>query len=739
MKFSRSKGRHVPNFKRGYFVPFLDSLKNILSLPEMFNIITNDVLSKVSLKNDLKTDIFHGDFCQNHTIFKEKSSLKIVLYYDDIGITNPLGTRKRGVGMFYYTLCNIPRFLRSQDRSIHLVACADKADINEFGIQRLLKDFIDSINILQESGIEIELTNSNSSIIDATTITISKTMVLKGSLLVIVGDLLSLAGIHGFKMGFRHALKPCFLCNIDNTDLNTISAIDTCQHRTMSAYLTQCTEIENARTNEERDVLCKKFGINHRSIFTKIKNFDIFEQTALDVMHLFLEGICKKQLTLFFTSVSEGVVWDRRHSWTSICPAIAEFRYPTADEAPSSPTMVTVNGIVIIDGFPERFLDECVSVADLKQKLINEFNLNENDGRVLLYFDEFVKEYCVLRKLDSLYTAPPQKLSFEKLPNTITQVYLEAEGGTQIKTTAPAITTEAPSGENIVAATNMLLNKSSVDIVSAWENEEGEITSLDPDVDDSNSCTTKQPVKRESNEALFRQRLAKAIRNDRFQQRLKMKKSSGAQWDDRHQAAADEEKENEQDDKGNEEQDEAELEKYVKALNELFNDGIYSSNKNRFKQLIISSYHLRAKHVSNNNILFRDMIKNMPFTKTLDFVKAEFEVRTQSTVAKTSQNILKLFDKLKILYPDVDHSQMPDDTKKSFDETFDKMCSQQPNTFTVVYLKINDDEYDFYLIYSNLLKFDLTGSTIAVMCAVFLAAFYSFDLGFLTKQKPVAD
>ncbi|CAF1436665.1 unnamed protein product, partial [Didymodactylos carnosus] len=343
MKFSRSKGRNVPVWKRGYYIPFIESLKQLLSMPELVDILNNQLTTTQPATaqdlNQLQTDYHDSEFCRNHPLFSSHKSIKIILYYDEIGISNSLGTRKRTVGMFYYTLANIPRYWRSQDRCIHLLACADKCDIIEFGLDDLLSDFIDSVNILQQDGIDITVKgsqNNNNSYLTTIPTTTPTTMNLKGSLLVIVGDLLALASIHGFKCGFKHASLPCFLCKTTKDELQTISNINECSHRTMDEYLDECDQLDNCATQEEFQEFSKKFGINHRSVFTFINGFDIFKQTALDSMHIYLEGICKRHLKLFFMNLADGGIWEGNYSWAKICTATGEYHYPPMNEVPNS-------------------------------------------------------------------------------------------------------------------------------------------------------------------------------------------------------------------------------------------------------------------------------------------------------------------------------------------------------------------------------------------------------------------
>ncbi|CAF4585796.1 unnamed protein product, partial [Didymodactylos carnosus] len=75
---------------------------------------------------------------------------------------------------------------------------------------------------------------------------------------------------------------------------------------------------------------------------------------------------------------------------------------------------------------------------------------------------------------------------------------------------------------------------------------------------------------------LFRQRLAKFLRNDRFKQMRKMKKLFGEDWDNRHsKKKANEttgEKEEESDDEEQGKSDERQLKQFLNQLNDLFNN-----------------------------------------------------------------------------------------------------------------------------------------------------------------------
>ncbi|CAF4372481.1 unnamed protein product [Rotaria magnacalcarata] len=101
--FSKKKQRHVLRIHKAQYIPFKESLINLLKKPEVYESL--NCPSRANIMTDLST----GSFCYQHPVFKLPDSLKIILFYDDIGINNLLGTRTKSVGMLYWTLANLPR------------------------------------------------------------------------------------------------------------------------------------------------------------------------------------------------------------------------------------------------------------------------------------------------------------------------------------------------------------------------------------------------------------------------------------------------------------------------------------------------------------------------------------------------------------------------------------------------------------------------------------------------------
>ncbi|CAF3020734.1 unnamed protein product, partial [Rotaria sp. Silwood2] len=101
--FNKKKQRQILRIHQVQYIPFKESLINLLKKPEVYESL--DCRSRSRIMTDLST----GSFCEQHNLFKIPDSLKIILFYDDLGINNPLGSRAKSVGMFYWTLANLPR------------------------------------------------------------------------------------------------------------------------------------------------------------------------------------------------------------------------------------------------------------------------------------------------------------------------------------------------------------------------------------------------------------------------------------------------------------------------------------------------------------------------------------------------------------------------------------------------------------------------------------------------------
>ena len=110
-------------------------------------------------------DFCDGCFVRQNSIFQaHKDALQLILYYDDIEVANPLGskagTHKLGkyhnqcilpikfAELFYYVLGNIRPVFRSTLQALQLICVAKTDDIKAYGCKTLLQPFLDQANQL---------------------------------------------------------------------------------------------------------------------------------------------------------------------------------------------------------------------------------------------------------------------------------------------------------------------------------------------------------------------------------------------------------------------------------------------------------------------------------------------------------------------------------------------------------------------------------------------------------------
>jgi len=79
-------------------------------------------------------DFHDGRYCKTHAIFGNDSNIRILSYFDDVEVVNPIGvhTKKNKLSLFYWTLLNIPPKYRSKLSCIQLLAVAKERDCKQF-------------------------------------------------------------------------------------------------------------------------------------------------------------------------------------------------------------------------------------------------------------------------------------------------------------------------------------------------------------------------------------------------------------------------------------------------------------------------------------------------------------------------------------------------------------------------------------------------------------------------------
>jgi hypothetical protein len=260
------------------YVPILQTLQQLLLKPEVISVL------ETKRSEDLKVyaSPLHGLHIKNNELFRASvDGIRIGLYFDDFEIVNPLGTarKKHKLSAFYWVLCNIPLELRSTLASIQLCILCKSVDLNHFGVEAVLKHFLQDVATLEEHGIYIDRLGRH----------------VHGTISHIVCDNLAAHTLGGFQESFGpNVHKPCRFCLVDNVELqNETVFADSFVLRTKENYDIQVSEVKNDASK------ASVYGLKRNCIIHNyLLYFHITEGSPPDVAHDLLEGIVPFEIAI---------------------------------------------------------------------------------------------------------------------------------------------------------------------------------------------------------------------------------------------------------------------------------------------------------------------------------------------------------------------------------------------------------------------------------------------------------
>jgi len=139
------------------YVPIIDFLLMVLRNTE----IRNAIEAEKESSNGILASFVDGQHFKNHPFFqKYKHAIRIQLYYDELEITNPLGSKTciRKLGDFYYTIQNLPCNMNSELNSIHVLLLCCHVDIKKYTMNKILGPFLKDLAKLEsDEGVPIFL------------------------------------------------------------------------------------------------------------------------------------------------------------------------------------------------------------------------------------------------------------------------------------------------------------------------------------------------------------------------------------------------------------------------------------------------------------------------------------------------------------------------------------------------------------------------------------------------------
>lgn len=278
-KFTGAKRRKVLTQDTFYYVPLLSTLKKLLQI----KCIREEIKRNSLVSSGCLCDLSDGEIYKNHELFSNYTNcLQIVAYYDEVETCNPLGSYsgKHKLGCIFFSIANIRPAYRSTLNSIFLVAVAKSTTIKENGIDSILKNFIDDLNILSKDGIEVQFDEEKE--------------VWKGGLLAFLADNLASHELGGFKESFSFARRFCRSCLADKNDSQNFFRECEFEIRTPLSHVEHCKLLEGPNGSEAS----VEYGINRVPLLESVSNFSVINGMPHDIMHDLYEGVIPHELKL---------------------------------------------------------------------------------------------------------------------------------------------------------------------------------------------------------------------------------------------------------------------------------------------------------------------------------------------------------------------------------------------------------------------------------------------------------
>ncbi|XP_070571527.1 uncharacterized protein [Ptychodera flava] len=233
-----------------YVVDFLTELKNYLNNPY----ILQHILERDYSTNEIYADFCNGEAFRNHPVFQEdRRALQVIAYEDDLEVVNPLGSKVKihKIAVFYWFLGNIHPRHRSSARHIHLMCIALTKHVKQYGIDRMVANFISGVNKLTE-GYIMNLRGEEK--------------LVNGALLAFIGDTLSSNFIAGFKESVSFAERKCRTCLCSTQDMKTKFSDEEFDKRDLQQHLHHCELLSNSTTKQEKQHWSKTYGVTHQML-----------------------------------------------------------------------------------------------------------------------------------------------------------------------------------------------------------------------------------------------------------------------------------------------------------------------------------------------------------------------------------------------------------------------------------------------------------------------------------------
>jgi len=259
------------------YVPVAKTLQSLMQNKGFVEMMLHDKCVPGTIQ-----DFVDGEKYRTHHLFSDcsKVTLMIQLFYDGLGVTNPLRGHStlHNVGVFYYTIKNIPHQHNSCFANVHLLALCYSEDLKKYGFGPVLEKFVAEMNTLSEIGF-------------VGTFPVIGEQTIYASLCQVTCDNLALNGILGFIESFSCDYF-CTICYATQDEIQTHFREEFFQRRTLHEYNQDVQKLRQGADTNRKHIR----GVKTDCALNQIEGYHVTSNCSLDIMHVVLEGILPVEL-----------------------------------------------------------------------------------------------------------------------------------------------------------------------------------------------------------------------------------------------------------------------------------------------------------------------------------------------------------------------------------------------------------------------------------------------------------
>ena len=275
--FSSHNGTSRLVYETFQYVSIQKTLQSLFQNKAFVNMILHDKCTPGVIQ-----EFEDGEKFKSHGLFANTSKISVMiqLFYDGLGVTNPLRGHStlHNVGVFFYTIKNISHQFNSCFANIHLLALCYSEDLKKYGFEPVLEKFVAEMNLLSKSGFV-----GNFPVIGEQTI--------YANLCQVTCDNLALNGVLGFIESFS-CDHFCSICYATQDEIQTHFREEFFLRRTLLDYDEDVHKLRNGTLQGKNHVR----GVKVDCVLNKIDGYHVTDNWSLDVMHIVLEGLVPLEL-----------------------------------------------------------------------------------------------------------------------------------------------------------------------------------------------------------------------------------------------------------------------------------------------------------------------------------------------------------------------------------------------------------------------------------------------------------